>query len=53
VVAEAMVALVLADAALRRIGGESVAEFAQRLRAFEDAAARIGVDLDRKSRPSP
>jgi chorismate synthase len=53
VVAEAMVALVLADAALRRIGGESVAEFAQRLRAFEGAAARIGNDLDRKSRPSP
>jgi hypothetical protein len=30
-----------------------VAEFTQRLRAFADAAARIGSDLDRKSRPSP
>lgn len=40
-VAEAMVALVLADATLHRLGGESVAEFVARGRRFVRAARRI------------
>ena len=43
IVAEAMVALVLADALLERIGGESMAEFEARLGAFLAVAARLGV----------
>jgi chorismate synthase len=43
VVAEAMVALVLADALLGRIGGETVAEFTSRLQAFRAASAAIGA----------
>ncbi len=42
VVAEAMVALVLADAMLTRLGGETAAELAGRLEAFRAAAARLG-----------
>lgn len=42
-VAEAMVAIVLADALLERIGGETVAEFDVRLRDFLAAARRLGV----------
>jgi chorismate synthase len=38
VVAEAMVALVLADAALEKFGGDSLAETRRNLRAYQDAA---------------
>ncbi len=38
VVAEAMVALVLADAALEKFGGDSLAETRRNLRAYRDAA---------------
>ncbi|MCR9247589.1 MAG: chorismate synthase [bacterium] len=41
IVAEAMVALVVADATLQRIGGESVAEFEARLQAFLAAARAL------------
>jgi chorismate synthase len=49
VVAEAMVALVLADAVLARIGGETVGEVAARLADFRAAAERLG----RPSEKSP
>jgi chorismate synthase len=42
VVAQAMVALVLADAALARIGGETVAEVEARLAEFREGARRLG-----------
>lgn len=41
-VAEAMVAIVLCDALLERIGGESVAEFDARLAAFLAACRQVG-----------
>ncbi|AEA25710.1 chorismate synthase [Pseudonocardia benzenivorans] len=44
VVAEAMVALVLADAALEKFGGDSVAETVRNLRSYEQAAPRFGAD---------
>jgi len=54
VVAEAMVAIVLADAVLARIGGETLAEFLARLGQFRAAAARIGGDAGaKKGPPSP
>jgi chorismate synthase len=37
VVAEAMVALVLADAALEKFGGDSLAETLRNVRAYRDA----------------
>lgn len=43
-VAEAMVALVLADAALERIGGEGIDEFVARAAAHRAACARLGGD---------
>ena len=42
IVAEAMVALVLADALLERIGGESVGELQCRLQVFLAEARRLG-----------
>ncbi len=42
VVAEAMVALVLADAALEKFGGDSLAETRRNLRAYLDADALTG-----------
>ncbi len=42
IVAEAMVAVVLADALLERIGGESMAEFGDRLSRFLARAAELG-----------
>ncbi|MCB9887858.1 MAG: chorismate synthase [Planctomycetes bacterium] len=42
IVAEAMVALVLADALLERIGGESVGELQSRLQVFLAEARRLG-----------
>ena len=41
IVAEAMVAIGLADALLQRIGGETMAEFGERLAAFLAAARRV------------
>ena len=42
VIAEAMVALVLADALLHRVGGESMAEFLLRHQTLAEAAVRLG-----------
>jgi chorismate synthase len=44
VVAEAMVALVLADAALEKFGGDSVAETARNVRAYQAAARGLGAE---------
>ncbi|GEL24030.1 chorismate synthase [Pseudonocardia sulfidoxydans NBRC 16205] len=44
VVAEAMVALVLADAALEKFGGDSIAETARNLRSYEQAAPTFGAE---------
>jgi chorismate synthase len=43
VVAEAMVALVLADAALEKFGGDSIAETVRNLRSYEQAAPTFGA----------
>lgn len=48
VVAEAMVALVLADALLARVGGETVDEFRERSAAIRAAATRIGSPAPKK-----
>ena len=51
VVAEAMVALVLADAALEKFGGDSVAETARNARAYVDGIAahmRPGARRERR-----
>ncbi len=53
VVAEGMVALVLADALLARIGGETVAEFLDRWRAFSAAAAALGRAQPKKGPGHP
>jgi chorismate synthase len=42
VVAEAMVALVLADAALEKFGGDSLAETLRNVRAYQEASAALG-----------
>lgn len=42
VIAEAMVAVVLADAALARIGGETMSEFSERCRVHRERAAALG-----------
>jgi chorismate synthase len=51
VVAEAMVALVLADALLEKVGGDSVAETARNLRAYRDAVPDLLRSTD--STPVP
>jgi chorismate synthase len=43
VVAEAMVALVVADAALARIGGETMDEFGARYRTHQDRVRELGA----------
>jgi len=43
VVAESMVAVVLADAVLQRVGGESVTEFKERGKALSDRIARLAA----------
>ncbi len=43
IVAEAMVALVLTDALLERIGGETIVEFQDRLQTFLATARRLGA----------
>ena len=53
VVAEAMVALVLADALLARMGGETVAEFLDRWRSFSAAAASLGRAQPKKGPGHP
>src|SRR5207249_8145299 len=51
VVAEAMVAFVLADAAVEKFGGDSIAELAASWRAFHDrTAARFVRNRDNKHR---
>ena len=43
IVAEAMVSIVLADALLARVGGETVAEFLARCEQFRTAARGLGA----------
>jgi chorismate synthase len=53
VVAQAMVAFVLADALLARLGGETIDELADRRAAFAGAARRLGCGDSRKKGPDP
>lgn len=53
VIAESMVALVLADALLHRVGGESMDEFEGRLRLAWLAVGQVGRPGAEKSRTSP
>jgi chorismate synthase len=52
VVAEAVVALVLADAALEKFGGDSLAETARNARAYREEAARYGAPRPLAGPPS-